>query len=265
VDGGPFQFWRFDLPQVKGTVFWRGEQVVVTNLSAAFYGGGLDLNLGVAIQPAGDANFQFQAAFKDAQLGPLVRSLTESTNHVHGLVNGTLNVTYANSVDSRSWEGGGEVVMREGYLWDFPLFSILSRMLNLVVPGVGNIKASAGRGNFTLQHSVIHTENLQIRAVPLRLMCRGNIDLSGNVSGEIEAEILREMPLLGPFISFALSPVTKALTFRISNRLNDPRVEPIMIPGFLRAILGLSRVPAGEPAPAIAPPPIRAPVRPAGE
>lgn len=258
LDGGPFQFWRFNLPQVRGTVLWQGEQVIVTNLAAAFYGGELKLNLGVAIQPAGDANFQFQAAFTDAQLGAAVTGLTEATNRLQGLVTGSLNVTYANSADFQSWEGSGELAMRDGYLWDFPVFSVLSRTLNLLVPGIGNLKASASRGTFTLQHSVIHTKDFQVRATPLRLLCRGSVDMAGNVNGEVEAEILRDVPLFGPLVSFALSPVSKALIFRIGNKLNNPRIEPIMVPWFLRSVLGLSRAPASPPATTEEPPPINA-------
>ncbi|MHB1308603.1 MAG: hypothetical protein ACYC23_16100 [Limisphaerales bacterium] len=244
VDGGPFHYWRFNLPQVAGTVHWNGDQVIVTNLLADFYGGEVDLNLGVALREGGDADFQFQAFFRDAEIGPAVRELTLSTNQLQGVATGFLYVRYANSADWNSWEGSGEIAMHSGHLWDFPMFSILSRAMNVVAPGSGNARASAGKGSFTIHRSVIKTEDLKIQASPLFLSCRGTVDFDANVNAEVEAEILRGAPLIGPLLSIALAPVSKVLTYRVTNRLGDPRVEPLYVPGFLKSVFGLSRLPA---------------------
>ena len=55
-------------------------------------------------------------------------------------------------------------------------------------------------------------------------------------------------------VSLAFSPITKALTFKVTNTLGDPRIEPLYVPPFLGSLLNLTRPPKG-PKPQATPPP----------
>lgn len=238
VAGGPFRFWRFHTTNLTAGVRWRGETVSVTNVAASFYGGrlagGIDLNL----QPGGGAMYAFQALATEFDLQALLRDvLPESTNRIEGITTLSLIVTDAQTADWQSWHGRGRVEMRDGLLWDLPIFGFLSRALNVVVPGLGNSRATAARASFRLQRSVIYTDDLAIEAGPARLQYRGTVGFDGRVDARVVAEVLHRTPIIGPLISLALAPVAKVFEYRVTGTLGQPELKPLYVPGILRPLL----------------------------
>lgn len=255
VDGGAFEYWRFRVPNLKGTVFWQEETVTVTNLTASFYEGQVRLNLHADLIPGGQAAIGFDAVFTDADLRKGLADLVPGTNDLDGVISGRLTVDRLLTDDWKSWQGNGEATLRKGYLWDLPLFAVLSEVVNVIVPGAGKARASAGTCSFVMTNSVLHSKDVQIEARPLRLTCRGNVDFDANVNMDVEAQVLPGIPLIGPLFNLAISPVSKALTYRVSGTLGNPRVQPLYVPRFLSSILNLGRTPKGaKPAEAGQPP-----------
>ena len=57
-------------------------------------------------------------------------------------------VTNASTEDWRTLSGHGHVSLRDGLLWDIPIISILSPVLNTVSPGLGNSRATEAAARF---------------------------------------------------------------------------------------------------------------------
>jgi hypothetical protein len=238
IEGGPFRTWRFHTTNVTAGVRWRGDLVSVTNVAAAFYGGRLTGGIDLRLQPEGGAVFGFQARATEFDLQSLMRDLfPEGTNRLEGLTSVSLIVTDAQTADWHSWHGRGQAELRNGLLWDLPIFGLLSRALNLVVPGLGNSRATAARASFRIQRSVIYTDDLAIEAGPARLQYRGTVDFDGRVDARVVAEVLHSTPVIGPLISLALTPVAKVLEYKITGTLWQPELRPLHVPGFLRPLL----------------------------
>ncbi len=238
VAGGPFACWRFRLPEVSAAVHWRGGRVSVTNATAAFYGGRLSGGLDADLGAGGEARLHFQAQATEFDLQALLRDvLPESTNRIEGLTTVALIVTEARASDWQSWHGRGHAEMRNGLLWDLPIFGLLSRALNLVVPGLGNSRATAARATFRIERSVIYTDDLAIEAGPARLQYRGWVDFKGRVQARVVAEVLHRTPVIGPLISLVLTPVAMVLEYQVTGTLAAPEIKPLRVPGFLRPLL----------------------------
>ncbi|MBI3851262.1 MAG: hypothetical protein HY298_13460 [Verrucomicrobia bacterium] len=259
VDGGPFQWWKFNVPQIAGSVDWVGQTLTLTNMQAAFYGG----------HAAGDAAFQFargqgtefgfDVTVTNASLQQLMADLSPRTNHLEGTLKGHLTITNANSDNWESWQGSGKVRLRDGLIWDIPVFGIFSSMLNLLWPGLGNSRASDGVATFTITNSVIHSDDLEIRSTGFRMQYQGDVDFKGRVDARMEAELLRDFPGLGRVLSLALLPVTKIFEFKVTGTLSDPKSEPLYLPNFflmpLHPLQSLKELFSPEPAKPFAPPP----------
>lgn len=238
VAGGPFRFWRFNLPEVQAGVRWRGDSVSVTNVAATFYGGRLSGGIDLEMLGGGDALFRLQALGSDFNVQPLLRDiLTTSTNQVEGVATVSLIVTDAHTADWKSWYGRGHAELRNGVIWDLPIFGVFSQGLNVVLPGIGNSRASAARGSYQIQKSVIHTDDLAIEAGPARLQYRGSVDFDGRLDARVVAEVLHSTPLIGPLLSLALAPAAKVMEYKVTGTLADPELKPLNIPGFLRPLL----------------------------
>jgi hypothetical protein len=230
ISGGPFHYWKFNVPEVSATVHWFNGTVTITNVAANFYKGRLEANLFFDFAASTNADFNFQARVTEGDLHALMSDLTSPTNRLEGQLSGNLYVTQANTDDWKSWQGYGDAQLRDGYLWEIPLFGIVSPMLNRFNPGFGNSRVSGGAATFRIADSVIHTDDLEIRAQAMRLAYRGTVDFEGRVDARVEARPLRDTWLIGPVVSFVLSPLTKAFEYRVTGTLSRPEKEPLYIP-----------------------------------
>ncbi|MCX8108947.1 MAG: AsmA-like C-terminal region-containing protein, partial [Verrucomicrobiae bacterium] len=237
VAGGPFRFWRLRASEIQGMVHWRRHTLLVTNLAGVLYHGRLAGHVRAELDRTNETSIQFTAQVRNADLALVASELFHHTGRIEGLISGSLNVTNGLATEIDTWTGYGAAQMRDGSLWDLPIFGVLSPVLNTVVPGLGNSKARSANATFTLRDGVVRTDDLLIDAGPAILRYRGSSDLQGNVNARVEAEILASTPLVGPFISFVLTPVSKIFVFQVTGTLAKPKLEPVYVPKFLMLLL----------------------------
>ena len=229
LEGGPFQWWKFNLPHVAGHVHWKGEHLTLEHIRAEFYGGSAVGFAAFDFRPKAGADFQFDFTVTNALLQSLMSDVSTITNRLEGLLSGRLIVNEANTADWRSCQGGGELVLKDGLIWEIPIFGIFSPILNSMVPGLGSSRATAATGDFRISNGVLHTDDLEIRAPTMRLAYRGTADLDGKVNARVDAELLRDVWLLGPFFSTILWPVTKVFEYKMTGSLAQPKTEPVFL------------------------------------
>src|SRR5262249_717306 len=123
--------------------------------------------------------------------------------------------------------GFGELALRDGLIWDIPLFGIFTPILNSVSPGLGNSRATAGTCSFVMTTGVLRSSDLEIRSPATRLVYHGSVDVDGNLNARVEAELLRDMWLVGPLVSSVFWPVTKMFEYKVSGTLTEPKSEPV--------------------------------------
>jgi hypothetical protein len=184
-------------------------------------------------RPEKNADFRFGLSATNADLQRLMRDLSAGTNRLEGLLSGRLTVERANTADWQSWQGYGDVSLRDGLLWEIPVFGVLSPVLDGIIPGLGKSRFSEGSANFIVTNSVIHSQDLQIRAPMLRLQYRGTVDFQGCLDARVEAEMLRDTWFVGPIVSLALWPVSKLFEYKVVGDLNAPVSEPVYVPKLL--------------------------------
>jgi hypothetical protein len=174
-------------------------------------------------------DFQFMLNATNVLLQSLMADLSTQTNHLEGRLSGSLVVTKANSENWQTVFGHGDAHLQDGLLWDIPLFGIFSPVLNGISPGLGNSRASAATTRFIITNGVIRANDLEIRSTGMRLAYRGTVNLESQVNARVDAELLRDMWLVGPLVSTMLWPVTKLFEYRVTGNLSDPRTEPVFI------------------------------------
>ena len=111
-----------------------------------------------------------------------------------------------------------------------PVFGLLSKPLDSVMPGLGNARISEGTASFLITNGVVFSDNLEMRAPTTRLQYVGAVDFAGQVNARVRAEPLRDTWVIGPLLRLALWPVTKALEYKITGTLAEPQPEPLYIP-----------------------------------
>ena len=59
----------------------------------------------------------------------------------------------------------------------------------------------------------------------MRLLYRGTVDIDGNVNARVEAQVLRDVFLIGPIVSTVLWPFAKMFEYKVTGTLAQPRTE----------------------------------------
>jgi hypothetical protein len=229
IDGGPFDWWRFHVPRIAGHVHWLGQQLTLTNVVVDFYEGHAEGSARFHFKPGHDADYQFTVTATNSLLPSLVKDLFFKTNHLDGRVTGSLVVTSASTADVRSWNGYGNLTLRDGLIWEIPIFGIFSDVLNGMVPGLGSSRATAGTCTYIITNGIIRSDDMDIRSTGMRLQYRGTLDFEGQVNARVEAGLLRDMWLVGPILSTVLWPVTKLFEYKATGPLDDPKAEPVYL------------------------------------
>jgi hypothetical protein len=127
-------------------------------------------------------------------------------------------------------------------------------------PGLGKARFSEGTATYTIANGRVVTHDLQLRAPSMSLAFTGSVGFARDLDMVVQGSMFREVPLLGPVASLALSPFEKLFEYRLSGTLEKPRTEPAHIPGFLMIPLNpigtiLDLFPDTKKAPAIPEPP----------
>jgi hypothetical protein len=230
VEGGPFQYWRFHLPQIQGRVLWTNQAVRLREVEAQFYDGRLrgDLDLNLATQKGAD--LRFETRIDNVNITPLMADLISPTNRLEGRLHGIWTLTHANSEDWDSWDGLGRVELRDGFLWDIPLFGMGTALMDNLRIDAGYSPVKGLTADFTMTNSLIHTGNLRLQSAAVSLDYRGTFDFSGGVDARMEARLLHETAFVGPVVSFLFTPLTKILEYRVTGTIANPELEPLYIP-----------------------------------
>jgi hypothetical protein len=230
IKGAPFEWLKLKTTNITGTIVWRGQTLLLTNVVTAFYGGLAD---GYAYfdfhVPHDGADYRYEVNMTNVNLHTLALTLGSTTNHLEGTLAGHIVVTNASTEDWRTLSGHGNVSLRDGLLWDIPIISILSPVLNTVSPGLGNSRATEASASFVITNRLIYSDSLEIRSTLTRLEYAGTMDMNQNVNAHVTANLLRDTPLVGSLFSTVLWPVSKLFEFHITGPLKDPKSEPIYV------------------------------------
>jgi len=234
IKGAPFQWLKLKTPYIAGTVHWRGQTLILTNVAAAFYGGSGNGFASFDFRaPHEGADYQFAITVTNVNLHLLAADLSPSPNHLEGALSGQLVVTRADSRDWRTWDGFGRAGLRDGLLWDIPVFGIVSPVLNTVSPGLGNSRATEASARFAITNGVIYSDSLEIRSTMMRLQYAGTVDLKENLNARVTAQLLRDTWVVGPLVSTALWPVSKLFEYHVTGTLKNPKSVPVYVPKLL--------------------------------
>jgi hypothetical protein len=230
INGGPFHWQRFNLEEIKATLFWRGDSLALTNMEGRWQGADVNGWANFDFRPRNTDLFNFFVRVDGLDLRRVLRDLQPGkTNKVEGTMSGELNVTSADTHDWLSWQGYGHAFLTNGLLWDTPVFSMFSPILNAFVPGLGNSRARHATATYQITNSVIYSHDLVIRGTALRMNYRGSVDFDKRLDGRMEAELLRDMPAFGFLFSKLLWPVTKLFDYEVSGTLDQPKIKELYL------------------------------------
>ena len=228
VAGNNFRWNNFNLDQVSGKIDWVGRHLNLTDLNGTLKSGRATGEARFDFAPATGADFTFKVVAAETDLAEVLAGFGR-TNKVEGILSGELVVTSGNSSNYNSWNGHGRVNVRDGLLWDLPMFGMFTPLLNAFMPGMGNSRAREATGTYTITNSVVYSKDVEVHATAMRMNFAGSAAFDGRVNARVEAELLRDFPGIGLFLSKVLWPVTKVFEYKVTGTLSNPKPEPVYV------------------------------------
>lgn len=222
-----FSWWKFQFEEMKGTVDWTGNQLLLSNMQSSFYEGALKGNYRFEFSDDEPAELAFNTELENVRIKEMLSDLMDKPSENEGVIHASIEVQSGITSDLHSWVGKGGFSLKEGKLWNFPLFSILTPLLELIAPGLGSSRGAEAGGLFTFEDGNIHSDQIEVQEKMFTLKFKGDVDIKGNLDARVQADILRETWLVGKAVSTALSPVSRVFEYRISGTLGDPAMQPI--------------------------------------
>jgi hypothetical protein len=238
VDTDDFRWWRLHATNVVAQLHVVDETIAIEGLRGGFCGGRLGGDLFFDwSSPEGDTDYRLKLAVTNVSLREFLGDVWPKTNRLEGRVTGWGEVSSANTRDPKTIVGQGRISMEDGYLWGLPIFGLFSPIFDTISPGLGQTRFTSGSAGYILRDGKVDTRDFEMRSIAMRLRYRGSVSYEGNLDAIMEAALFRDAPLIGRLLSFALSPVTKLLEYRVEGTLSDPKPEPRYVPKFLMNLL----------------------------
>lgn len=230
---GTFRWWKLQAKGIQASVLSIGSRLYVTNIDAGFHSGRLRGGLEFELGRDEDNRLKIDTELQDVELGALVADLSERTNRLEGRLSGRFRVDDGLTSDPATWKGGGRAVLRNGFLWGFPVFGVFSSILDGMSPGLGQARFTEGTANFTVADGLVRTRDLQMKSPSMSLGYSGSVTFDRRIDMVVQGSMFRRVPVLGPVASIALSPLEKLFEYRLGGTLEEPVTGPAHVPTLL--------------------------------
>lgn len=228
--GEAFRWWRLRLTNFTATVHWVDEHVDLLLHDSCFYGGRLHGQAHFDWSPPKGTDLRFTALFTNVNTRSLLYDVTGAVRKTEGSIDGQLSVTKANTDDFRSWIGEAELTLRDGYVWELPLFSVLTPVVNSVVPGLGSTRFTDGTATCIITNGQLVFSRLLLQSPLLRLNLQGTVSFDGTVDMRVRSDILRDVWVIGPVIEGVMTPFARAFEYQLTGNITNPVARPVYLP-----------------------------------
>jgi len=221
------------LTDPAGEVRISGSRVHLTRLTAAVFGGTVDMRYDVENVRIPDSPFQMHAALRHMPLERVMRHYVEKDDIIGSV---DLDLDLSGRVGQiATFQGGGNARISDGYLFAIPLLGPLGALLpgadRTNNGGPGNIAKEAS-ATFRIENGILSTRDLEALTRAFRVKAAGTVSLIDQ-SVDLEAVVNTR----GELSSTVLTPVSELLTYSCTGTVREPVWKP-------KHISNLAKVPA---------------------
>lgn len=264
---GDFRFFDFPLSDLRCEAVVQDRVISVSNLKVGF-AGGVATGHALVSGKEPDRRLRFDTELSEANLGQAIHVLEEYSSHLKGqtsngpslfqehLTKGKLDLRMAGEGGYHnllSFVGAGHAELHNGELGEINLLGALSTALrgNSLL-GFTSWNLDTAKADFTLDHDKLSLLNFQLTGPTAKIEGRGTVSMATKTF-DVHAKFYpfdEGKTLLANAVGFVLSPVSQALSLKLSGSLSKPKWFFEYGPtNFLRKIAGAGNATASLPQP----------------
>ncbi len=196
----------------------RGPRLdIVPNKPVRVFGGQLlgPIRLDLSTEPA---HFRAELDIQDWQFDRVIKTYFGGEDDLGGKLSGNLTVEGVLDVMD-SITGGGQITVRDGALYQIPIYGAFSQVLNVFIPGLGFAKASNAKADFRFDKGFILIDSVDIYSLSAVMIGRGRYNY---ITDDVDLDM--RVNVRGP-IGLVFFPVSKLFEYHGSGPLNDTKWE----------------------------------------
>lgn len=219
------QWWKLKTDQGSADILASNGSVTIRNANASICGGTLR---GQADLRAVGTNTAFRLHLDTDQcdIKKLLQTMGSANTNASGRLKTKLELAGIGT-DLMTYEGGGTLEIADGVLLEVPLFGIFSRILNLVVPGLGSASVTKANCAYTITNQLVKTEDLQIETGAAAVHSHGAVGFpKGDLDFRVEAQPLRSWP----GINILTWMFQKIFEYKVGGTIDNPNWRPTRLP-----------------------------------
>lgn len=234
VEGKRFGWNNFLCDEGSLSVNVLGRAVRVSDIRGTAFGGVFqaDVFLNTA-SGDGHTKYEVEARVKEVEMMLLMHVLTDGAEHAfRGTCAATLSLQgYAGKGQGETARGKGKVEIKNGYIFQIPLFGGLSDFLTKYVPGLKLLlRQTAASAEVEIKEGRICSKKIRVDGDVFSLRGNGCCSLDGELSFDTEVVLLRQDTVAGGIARLATLPVSKMFEFHLGGTIEEPRWRPIYVP-----------------------------------
>ena len=205
----------------RGTLRFKGREILVDVPAARLYGGNVRLDATVAVgQP--DARQQMTVKLNRVNFETLTRLYFDYQDS-KGLVSGRYDFSFVPG-KAELMRGQGDLLVEDGNVFAIPVLGPLTFLLDSVIPGAGYQTSRRATCDYTVANGEIRTENLDVQGQGFVMIGKGSLffiedrmDFGVRVNAQGVPGIL-------------LYPVSKLFEYVSDGKMTEPKWRPRILP-----------------------------------
>ena len=213
---------------VTGDMHYAHERLILDNVQGNFLLGDLSVTLRLNLAP-NDRSFAGDLHAQGVNLDRLPRELTQ--RDIAGQLQADI---YFEGVEPSlpALKLRGQAKITNGRLAELPLLVSIINFLNLSLPG--RVVFSSATAGFRIEDQVAHIERVELYSDVLDVFIRGTVDFDGNLDLQAgvgyRRPVLRNIPLIGPVLSYITNTLRRALTtVRVTGNVESPSINLVSV------------------------------------
>lgn len=124
--------------------------------------------------------------------------------------------------------GHGAIKVRDGRVFNLPLFGGLSDFMRRAVPGLDFVlRQSDADAEFTIANGRVASDKVRIQGDVLSLVAVGSMGFDTTLDFEAQVKLMKEHTLVAKVLRFVTWPISKLLEFRLRGPVRKPEWYPI--------------------------------------
>jgi hypothetical protein len=199
------------------------------DITAQAYGGTVSGSSEIQVE---SGEFSLKCDVSALELAELAKSISPGAKGITGELDINVSVE-GKAKNPRSWRGEGSARIRNGKLWDVPVFYGLATLIMKPAFKPGTFRQ--GTTDFKIKGGAISTSNLRLIGEDIGVDARGKLEFDGNLDFTVTTAFTREFMAKNPGVIEITSILSRILDFfiiqhHIGGTLSEPSYQIIPLP-----------------------------------